>query len=51
MNNMKEKAKQQIDDKAEAAKATAGKVVDKSKDAAKWAGKKMEKGAKRLQDA
>ena len=33
------------------AKATAGEVIDKSKDLAHTAGKKLEEGAKRLKDA
>ena len=51
MNDMKDNAKQKIDDAADAAKKAAGKAVDKSKEVAHSAGKKMEEGAKRLQDA
>ena len=51
MNDMKHKAKQKIDNAADAAKQAAEKVVDKSKDVAHSAGKKMEEGGKRLQDA
>ena len=50
MTDMKDKAKQKIDDAADAAKKAAGKVVDKSKDVAHSAGKKLEVGGKRLQD-
>ena len=51
MSDMKDKAKQKIDDAADGAKKAADKVVDKSKDIAHRAGKKMEEGGKRLQDA
>ena len=51
MSDMKDKAKQKIDDAAAGAKKAADKVVDKSKDVAHSAGKKMEEGGKRLQDA
>jgi gas vesicle protein len=51
MSDMKEKAKQKIDDAADGARKAADKVVDKSKDVAHSAGKKMEEGGKRLQDA
>jgi len=51
MSDLKDKAKEKIDDAAEAAKKTAEKIVDKSKDAAHSAGKKLEQGGKRLQDA
>jgi hypothetical protein len=51
MSDMKDKAKQKIDDAADGAKKAADKVVDKSKDVAHSAGKKMEEGGKRLQDA
>ena len=51
MSDMKDKAKQKIDDAADGAKKAAEKVVDKSKDVAHSAGKKMEEGGKRLQDA
>jgi len=51
MSDLKDKAKQNIDDAAAAAKKAADKAVDKSKDVAHSAGKKMEEGGKRLQDA
>jgi gas vesicle protein len=51
MSDMKDKAKQKIDDAADGAKKAVDKVVDKSKDIAHRAGKKMEEGGKRLQDA
>ena len=41
MSDMKDKAKQKIDDAADGAKKTADKVVDKSKDVAHSAGNKM----------
>jgi hypothetical protein len=50
MSNLKDKTKK-IDDAADAAKKAADQVIDKSKDAAHSAGKKMEEGGKRLQDA
>lgn len=51
MSDMKDKAKQKIDDAADGAKKAADRVVDKSKDVAHSAGKKMEEGRKQLQDA
>ncbi len=51
MSDVKDKAKQKIDDAADAAKKAASHVVDKSKDVAHSAGKKMEEGGNRLQDA
>lgn len=51
MSNLKDKTKKKIDDAADAAKKAADQVIDKSKDAAHSAGKKMEEGGKRLQDA
>jgi hypothetical protein len=51
MSKLKDKAKQKIGDVAGAAKKAADIVVDKSKDVAHSAGKKIEKGGKRLQDA
>jgi hypothetical protein len=51
MSDMKDKAKKKIDEGADAAKKAADHVVDKTKDVAHTAGKKMEKGGKRLQDA
>jgi hypothetical protein len=40
-----------MDDAADAAKKTAGHVVDTSKDVAHSAGEKMKEGGKRLQNA
>lgn len=51
MNALKDKAKEMIDDTAEAAQTAAYEVVEKSKDVAHTAGKKMEEGGKRLQNA
>jgi hypothetical protein len=51
MSDFKDKAKEKIDDAAELAKRAAAQVVDKSKDVAHKAGKKLEEGGKRLQDA
>ena len=51
MSDLKDKANEKIDDAAAAAKKAAGKVVDTSKDVAHSAGKKLEEGGKRLQDA
>jgi gas vesicle protein len=51
MSDLKDKAKEKIDDAADTAKKVAGKVVDTSKDVAHTAGKKLEEGGKRLQDA
>ena len=51
MSDLKDKAKDKIDDVADAAKNAAGKVVDTSKDVAHSADKKLEEGGKRLQDA
>lgn len=51
MSDLKDKAKDKIDDAADATKKAAGKVVDASKDIAHSAGKKLEEGGKRLQDA
>ena len=51
MSNLKDKTKKKIDDAADAAKKAADQVIDKSKDVAHSAGKKMEKRGKRLQDA
>lgn len=48
MSNLKGIAKEKIDKAANAAKKAAGTVVDRSKDLAHAAGKKMEKGGKRL---
>ena len=51
MSDLKDKAKEKIDDAADAAKKATDQVVDKAKDVAHSAGKKMEEGGKRLQDA
>lgn len=51
MSDLKDKAKEKIDQAAEAAKTTAAKAIDKSKDVARSAGEKMEKGGKKLKDA
>jgi hypothetical protein len=51
MSDLRDKSKKKIDDAANAAKKAAHQVVDKSKDIARSAGKKMEEGGKRLQDA
>jgi hypothetical protein len=48
MNDLKDKAKDKIDSAADAAKRAANTVVDKSKDVAHAAGRKMEQGGKRL---
>jgi gas vesicle protein len=50
MSDIKDKANKKIDDAADAAKKAASQVIDKSKDVVHSAGKKMEEGAKRLQD-
>jgi hypothetical protein len=50
MSDLKGKVNDKIDDAAEAAKKTAGKAIDKSKDLAHSTGKKVEQGGKRLQD-
>ena len=51
MSDVKDKLKSKIDDAADASKKAVDKVVDKSKDAAHEAGKHLETGGKRLQDA
>jgi hypothetical protein len=51
MSDLKDKAKDKIDAAAETAKKATEKVVDKTKDVAHAAGKKMEEGAKKLKDA
>jgi hypothetical protein len=50
MSNLKDQVKDKIDDTADAAKKTTGKVVDKAKNLTHKAGEAIEKGAKRLQD-
>jgi len=47
----KDKAKQKIDEAADAAKTASDKVIGKSKDVAHDAGKKIKDGGKQLQDA
>ena len=50
MSNLREKTKGKIDAAADAAKRATDKVVDKSKDVAHSAGKKLEQEGKRLQN-
>ena len=51
MSDLKDKTKKKIDDGANAARKATDQVVDKAKDVTHKAGKKMEEGGKRLQDA
>jgi len=51
MSDVTDKLKNKIDDASDAGKKVVDKVVDKSKDAAHQAGKHLERGGKRLQDA
>jgi hypothetical protein len=51
MSDLRDKIEKKIDDAANATEKVAHQVVDKSKDIARTAGKKMEEGGKRLQDA
>jgi len=51
LNDIEDKAKEMIGDVADGGKNAADKVVDESKDFAQSAGKKMEEGEKRIQDA
>ena len=51
MGDLKDKAKEKIDNAAKATKRAADPLVDKSKDVAHNAGKKMEEGGTRLQNA
>ena len=51
MSDVKDKLNNKIDDAADATKQAVDKVVDKSKDAAHQAGKHLERGGKRLQNA
>ena len=51
MSNLKDKAKEKIDQAANAVKNTTDKVVNKSKDVAHAAGKKIEQKGKELKDA
>ena len=50
INEMRDKAMQKLDEAAEAAKKAAALVIDRSKELAHDAGRKMEVGAKILQD-
>jgi ElaB/YqjD/DUF883 family membrane-anchored ribosome-binding protein len=50
MSDLKDKAKEKIDDAANAAKKASDKVADKGKDIAHTADKKMEEGPKKLKD-
>ena len=51
LSDLKDKAKEKIDDAAEAAKKATDQAADKAKDLTHKAGKKLEEGGKRLQDA
>jgi hypothetical protein len=51
MNNLKSKTNDKIDNVAAAAKTTAGKAIDKTKDIAHTAGKKLEDTGKKLRNA
>lgn len=51
MSDFKDKARKTIDEAADAAKKAVDKVVNTSKDVAHNAGKKIEEGGKRLQNA
>ena len=51
MSDLRDKAKDKIDEAAVAAKKATDHVVDKTKDLAHKAGKKMEEAGKQLQDA
>jgi gas vesicle protein len=51
MTGFTDKAKEKIDDAADATKKAADQVVDKSRDVAHNMGKKMEEAGKRLQNA
>jgi hypothetical protein len=51
MSDLKSKTKDKIDDVAAAAKTTAGKAIDKTKDLAHSAGKKLEDTGKKLRKA
>lgn len=50
MSDLRDKANQKIEDAAAATKATTAKVINKGKDLAHAAGKKLEEGGKRLKD-
>lgn len=51
MSDLKTKANEHIDHAADAAKKATAQVVDKSKDVAHSAGKKMETAGKKLQQS
>ncbi len=51
MSDLKDKAKETIDDAARAAKKVTDQATDAAKDLAHKAGKKLEEGAKRLKNA
>jgi gas vesicle protein len=51
MTGFTDKAKEKIDDAADATKKAADQVIDKSRDVAHHMGKKMEEAGKRLQNA
>ena len=51
MSDVKKDLKNKVDDGSTAAKEVLDKVIEKSKDAAHEAGKMIERGGKRLQDA
>jgi gas vesicle protein len=51
MSDLKGKVTDKIDDAAAAAKRTASEVVDKSRDVAHNAGKKVEEAGKKMQEA
>jgi gas vesicle protein len=51
MSDLKDKAREKIGDAAEAAKKATDHAADKAKDLTHKAGKKIEEGGKRLQDA
>jgi hypothetical protein len=50
MSDLKDKAKANIDEGADAAKKATDRVVDNAKDVAHRAGKKLKEGGKRLQN-
>ncbi len=51
MSDLKDKAKEKIGEAAEALRKATDQVADKAKDLTHKAGKKIEQGGKRLQDA
>ena len=50
MSNLKDKAKDKVDEATKVVKRASDKLVDKTKDLAHQAGKAVEKGGKRLQN-